>query len=155
MAKPIGTLGVIPTLTVGGWTFTDLTTLIILHAASSNSGDFYTLRKSNASAGYQVTAGKTYTINAVEIAMATVGSSIYYFGYGDTDVGFVSASPPTNAFYLANDSTLGGQLLPMALPVGQILGIPMIFPIPALKYVFMSPAASAIVGSITTFGYEA
>lgn len=154
MARPIGQLGVIPTLQVGNWVFTDLTTLIVLHGAANTNAHWTTLRKSNASAGYQITSGKTYTVNAVSMVTGAVGSSTTYFGYGDNDVGLNNASAPTNFVYIAGDSSLGGMILPEGAPVGTIVSQNCAVPIPQLKYVGMG-INSAAIKSLTTFGYEA
>ena len=66
MAKPIGTLGTIPTITVGGRVFTDLDNLIVLTAyAQTGTAAGATFREPVASSGYQVPGGQTLRILAV------------------------------------------------------------------------------------------
>lgn len=108
MATPIGTLGNIPNLVVGGRVFTDLTNLIVLAAYVTTASNRATFRKINTSAGYAVTAGKTLTIYA---AKATAASSLSTtsavttatFAYSDNDVGLDTATAFTNPVYEIGD----------------------------------------------------
>ena len=105
MARPIGTLGTIPTLTVGGYVFTDLSNLIIL-VALANTGLFSTLRKVNANtgAGYTPSGGTAFHCKAYKSHNT---GTVQNFGplYGNTDVGFTSGSGPTSQIYEASGSS--------------------------------------------------
>lgn len=92
--------GLKPTLQIGGRIFTDLSNLIVLTATVKTASRYTTLRKVGASAGYQVPVGKTFTAHAMRIlgtgsAQMTTGILLY----GDTDVGYDSASAPTNPIF--------------------------------------------------------
>lgn len=151
--RAIGTLGTIDSITVGGRVFTDLTNLIILHAGLSTGGDFSTFRKASGSAGYQVTAGKTLHIYALDAwANATNVQSSIILLYGDTDVGQTSGSGPTNPVYLAGSTTYqiadynngtGGGIVYKASALD--------FPIPSTKYVAY---LSGNLSSVVLYGYE-
>lgn len=159
MATPIGTLGAVPTLTVGGRVFTDLPNLIILYGKVVTGGRFTTLRRGNDTAGYQVTAGKTFTIGAIwgtaEVASSQAAINLLY---GNTDVGLDSASAPTTPIYLAGDATnviaAGVALLGAAgTPNASFSSFPGLdFRVPATKY----PAfkGSAVGTNLVVYGYE-
>lgn len=159
MATPIGTLGTIPSLTVGGQVFTDLTTLIVLYGSVATTTRYTTLRKPGATSGYQVTTGKTMTIRAAKINYITpTGSPTINFLYGDTDVGINSASAPTNPVYLGGDSSsscgvLGGTSGASSGPATYGESSPF-FPVVALKYSAMFLNVTATV-NILAYAYEA
>lgn len=103
MAKPIGTIGNVPTILVGGRVFVDLTNLIYLFGFNSNVNLFATLRLANATAGYQVSG--TLTTYAVD-GLFESGILKAVLLYGDTDVGFSAGAAPTNPVYLAGDTAM-------------------------------------------------
>lgn len=107
MARLLGTAGNIDTLTVGGRTFTDVSSnLIELAVAAQSATQFGTARKLNASSGYAVTAGKTLTIYAARITIITAGSGAgLNLLYGSSDVGMGSGSTPSGVFYMAGSTT--------------------------------------------------
>lgn len=153
----IGTLGTIPTITVGGRVFTDLTNLIILIGVLENAGDFTTLRKMNATSGYQVPGGKTFTAMAIKIAGApqNIGCN-HSVLYGDNDVGENSASAPATPVYA------GGFTAPSATVQSvKDSGGALLFPEAAINFQvptgkFMAHTADASVRSIVyIYGYEA
>lgn len=152
MAVAIGNLGTIPTLTVGNRVFTDLTNLITLSGFVSGGGNYGTMRAPNGTAGYQVTAGKTYTIHSLIITGGGVtGTGAGTILYGNTDVGTGAGSAPTTPIYYGGYGA-GGLLTASNFPP-SITGTfcnPM-FQIPATKY-------PAVINSSTAFylsyGYE-
>lgn len=103
MAKPIGTLGNIPTLLVNGRTFVDLTNLIVLFSTVGTSGTYTTSRSANATSGYQVSG--TLTVGSIDAAITDqpTGSQINLL-YGDNDVG-QNGSSPTNAVFCGGNSS--------------------------------------------------
>lgn len=105
MSNIIGNLGTIPTFTVGGAVFTDLTNIIITYGHVVTSGHYTTVRRQNGSAGYLPSGSKTYKISAFDVATGQVASSEIqlFLLYGDTDVGLDSASAPTTPKYPGND----------------------------------------------------
>lgn len=158
MAQPIGTLGVIPTLTIGNRVLTDLTTLIVLHAGLNEGGGaaiWSTFRKDFATAGYPVTALMTLNIAAamvlVRVSEATV---LAQFGYGDTDVGLASAAAPTTPKYTGG-AVNEHSFAPLTALGVTYYGFPNV-PIPAGKYPFVtsSSAATVIKAHFSVFGYE-
>lgn len=155
MATPIGTLGTIPTLTVGGRVFTDLTTLIILGGYALSNNSFASLRKPNGSAAYSITTAKTYTIYAAKLIGYTLGGTGYInVLYGDTDAGMDAASAPTNAVYCNGDAaTRYAGVGASSTGTGYFLdGSHTPFAVPAGKYVaskFLNGGGTAFV-----YGYE-
>ncbi len=153
MAKPIGTLGTIPTLTVGGRVFTDLDTLITLVAKCS--GNQSTLRKSGAQAGagYPVTALKTLNIYALRIIPtgATAGG---FIGQSDSDSGLSASSALTNPIYFGTESSVATSDILQASgantitemagnPLGKVL---------AGKYLTIDANSAGLF--VWAFGYE-
>ncbi len=120
MAKPIGTLGTIETLTIGGYVFTDLSTLITLVAGGGGATNYVaTMRVPNGVAGYAVTGGKTLTIKATLAYQAVVASTMRLF-YSDNDAGMGT----NNA--LTNEVAMGGGTgtVCYATAVNSVLGVP-------------------------------
>jgi hypothetical protein len=95
--RPIGTEGNIPTLTVGGVTFTDLDNLIVVQGqASSNSNS--TCRLPNSTSGYQ--AVNTFRVRAAKMRCGNSTAGQYANIsplYSDNDVGLNSATAFTSA----------------------------------------------------------
>lgn len=153
MARPVGTLGAAPSLTVGNMTFTDLDNLIVLFAWGSDTT--MTFRKINGSsapsAGYQVTAGKTLYIYAGKSLSNSAGSGPALF-QSDNDVGYNSATALTNQVNVMGDAN--GKPLPN--PVAYTYGENAWgkgFPVQATKYVSAKNNALTNQG-IYLFGYE-
>lgn len=137
----------------------DLQNLIVLVGVTTAASKVTTLRRQFATAGYQVTAGKTLYLLAAKLYNANTGGAQnhqMFIGYGDTDVGLDSAADPTTPLYPAstNFAPLSG-LIP-ANPSGHLeaaLG----FQIPAAKYVFMKTdgfATWTAKASLMLYGYE-
>lgn len=150
MAKPIGTLGTVETLQIGGRVFTDLTNLIKIGGYVSSTTKT-TLRKSGSSSGYQVTALKTLTLAAITMTLtgAAGSSPSGQIGYADNDVGLNQSTSLTNPNYIFADS-VANWVSNEQNTQPQVLHID--FPVPASKYVF-------VLGNGTTllyfaFGYE-
>lgn len=153
MATPIGTLGTIPSLTVGGRVFTDLTNLIILSASTGGSANnVSTLRKFGASSGYQVTTGKTLTIYAIKVISQSSTGEALNFGYGDTDVGIrAGTTNPTNAVFAIGDSS--NMLISGLSQVGGVTELAINLAVPSLKYVFAKAGDTGVSGFLA-YGYE-
>lgn len=153
MARPIGTLGVIDTLTIGGRVLTDLTTLIVL-AASYTSNSKATFRQafpSAGSAGYAVTSAKTYTVAGIKFN-ANAATSLALL-YADNDVGFDSATAFTNPVYQASGNTTATNIFtPSASSNSTQIEICPMFRVPAGKYLAIS--GGAVVASALSYGYE-
>lgn len=160
MATPIGTLGTIPSLQIGGRVYTDLTSLIIL-GADATAGRWGTMRLCSGTAGYQVTTGKTLTISSVAAnSPAGGGSSVYgTILYGNTDVGFQSASAPTSPVYMFGSSTVFPILGAFAASGASVsnykdTAININFAVPATKYPALENSGGAEIFMIA-YGYEA
>lgn len=153
MARAIGTLGSIPTATVGGRVYTDLDNLIYLVTGVSTGGRYATFRTHNGSAGYQVTTGKTLTISSVVNLSDT--STAYYslLCYGDNDVGLDSAAAPTTVVRLGGLAA-GARAHLTSVGSGNISipALPLKFQVPATKYpaIYSSNADSIMYA----YGYE-
>lgn len=161
MAKPIGTLGTIDTLTVAGCVFTDLANIIVLAGILTTTANIGTLRKSNgtaaAASGYQVTTGKTYLVRATKIfntAAEAAGSGIE-IAYGDNDCGMDGTTPITNPHYWGWNVHSGVSPLTSVATSGANISkeFPVFFPVPALKYCSITSASFSNCG-VSTFGYE-
>lgn len=159
MSQPIGNLGTIPLITIGGAVFTDLTNLIVATAHIVTAARYTTYRKVDASAGYQVTAAKTWRIDAFMLNNPVPGGTANsQLLYGDTDVGLDSASAPTTPKYSGNDSgfitvksSWGTSGSTMTSPIVPISCNPL-FKVPAAKYAAFK-SDGGVTGS-TVFGYE-
>jgi hypothetical protein len=150
MATQIGTLGNIPTLTVAGVVYTDLTNLIVLaaYATGTNNG---TGRRPGATSGYQVTAGKTLTIRSVLIHSSATTAPNTKFAQSDNDVGVDSGTALTSPIYLVSSANIYSA----AAAIGSEAAIPMFFPVLATKYwSFTSGTGSSAVTALS-YGYEA
>jgi len=145
MAKPIGTIGNIPTITISGRVYVDLTNLIILYYYVPTSGNFTTGRAAGASSGYQVSG--TLTISSVySVPNSPTAGLQGIILYGDNDVG-LNTSAPTNPKYI--DSNFGLKVV-IAIGTG-ISCVPFSFAIPNGKYPAMSAANDG--GSFMSYGY--
>lgn len=110
MARPIGTLGTIDTLTIGGRTFTDLTNLISLVGVFAGSTDIYcTFRKSNGSAGYTPSGSNRFQLGALvnqSVSIAATAGDYFVMAQSDNDAGFPSSTTLTNPVYVAANASL-------------------------------------------------
>lgn len=94
--------GQIPTLTVGGLLFTNPTALKVLYSRAS-SGTRTTARLPSGTAGYQVPAGKTYSLYALRCTSYGTNDGFSLL-YADNDVGLRSGTAFTNPVYFVGDS---------------------------------------------------
>lgn len=162
MAQPIGTLGTIPTLTVGGRVFTDLDNLITLVAqeGASATSQNCTFRKVGVTGGYVVPALTTFKLIAIKIVSVTATAGANANGnldilYADNDVGFGTNTAFTNPVYLGGDSSSVVRFQSL-IATGQSSEFVINFDIPAGKY----PAIAgqfAVTGQedmVIAYGYE-
>jgi hypothetical protein len=150
----------VKSLTIGGRTFVgdEVDNLLILNgiAAAANAT---TLRKPNVSAGYQVPAGKKYTIYAIDVqnnhASSTTQVSV---GYADNDIGLNSGSALTNPVYAntGTNSNFSGVTGPHNgggfSGSGQTQAVINKFVVPAGKYPFCQANSGSF--SVQLFGIE-
>jgi len=156
-SSPVGTLGTIPTLDIGGRIFTDLTNLIVLQAQNTTTSHWGTFRKPNSTSGYQVTSGKTLHILGAQSSIIVDGGAggNATVLYGDTDVGIDSASAPTNPIYPYGTVAVSiSGSIPLNLAPG-VYPQSLNFDVPATKYpALYVPAGTGQQVQITIYGYE-
>jgi hypothetical protein len=104
MARLVGSLGTIDTLTVGGRVMTDMTNLKIL-SCIVNVGTFSSYRRVNQNSGGAYTPSGATAFHVKGVRSSNTGS-ISNFGnvYGDNDVGFFGGGP-TNPIYEASGNS--------------------------------------------------
>lgn len=157
MVTGIPTRQAILRLAKGGVELTDLENLIVLYGQTGNINKFTTLRKDFATAGYQVTAGKTLYLLAARLVLLSASGSQEHglmLGYGDTDVGLGAAAAPTTPVYPATGFYHFTGKAPTDTDGYEV---PMCLKIPASKYAFMATDANVSWGgyaNLTVFGYE-
>lgn len=166
--ETFGTLGTIPTLTLGQFdqrVITDLSTLFGLYGAVDSTTSNSTPRKPNDSSGYVVPGGKTFTIKgmSVQFSQAFGGDSSINVGYADNDVSILAAGTPTNRILLGRPDLAGGAalvnfgLVYNSCTVGEEKSVWVDnFVVPAGKYplIFMNSAGSPVV-QVVLYGVEA
>lgn len=156
-AKPIGTLGTIDTLTVGGRTFTDLANLIVLYGACGSNGGSG-LFKPNAASAYQVTAGKTLQLWAMRVhqneANTNGGDHSLNFAYCDNAIAINASTSPTNPVYMYGASTDGLGYGQQVTNPNFLYEVGFRFDIIATKYGYVTSGVASPNFLITVFGYE-
>lgn len=152
MAKPIGTIGAIPTLQVGGAVFTDLANLITLavQISSSSNGTFRNA-KTGATAGYAVTASTTLNIRALRALPNSTSAGTFVLLYGDTDLGFNSGSAFSNPVYYGGSSGMVAIVFPPNNAATPYAECTVNFNVPAAKY---PGAINSSGGFLWAYGYE-
>lgn len=151
---PVGTLGTIPTITVGGHLFSDLTNLIIAAGKLASNNHYTETRKSSSTSAYQVTTGKTLSIGAVEnlIDTAAAGTQALILLYGDNAVGLDTATVPTTPVYVSGSVTISS--LCWAASTTGVFSAASNFQVPALKYPSFNHAFNGS-SNPRLYGYEA
>ena len=114
--------GQVGTITIGGQTLST-TGLIILAARAGGANLRSTFRKATGSAGYQVTAGKTLTVMAVQIFTQTnSGNQGYHIAQTDNDAGIAGTTAFTNPVYDFGTSTNGAMGFPSDVSLANTNG---------------------------------
>lgn len=106
---PIGTLGTLPTLTIGGTSFPNYnsdTTFVVL-VANTFTHQWSSFRQPGVNSDYQVPSGKTLYVWAVDENVATSANNIYAVGWGTAGIGFDSAAGPSGQVYPYGDLAHG------------------------------------------------
>lgn len=148
----------IPALTIAGRVFTDLQNLIQLRGfAEGTTTVRCSMRKQNASAGYQVPVGKKFVVCGIR-CRSTVSASnanlMLLLAYSDNDTGVNSSTAFTNAVYLGGSSNLA-SLGGLSEVKDDEQEFTLNFEVPAGKYLGMQVLASAANSvSVDVFGYE-
>lgn len=133
MARAIGTLGTIDTISIGGRTLTQLDSVIVLNGAVNVNNSTGAIGTS--STGYQVPVGFTLKVKCIQFNCNLSGN--FVIGYCDNDVGFNSATVPINAVLVA-----GGAPFLAGIPVTSSEAI-VEFDIPAGKYLLVNTSTGA------------
>lgn len=147
----------VQSLQVAGLIITNFVNFKVVGISSTSAGGtrYATARALGGTAGYQVPGGDQFRIVAARITGDS--NPDWGIGYGDTDVGFNSASAPTTPVYIFGTSdavfystTAGGPSeVAFAEPEDTTGG----FIVPASKYPFIvENAGTAFAGFL--FGYE-
>lgn len=143
----------IPLLQVGNYIFTDTRNLIVLTGFVNGAGSGNcTLRAQGASAGYQVTSGKTFQVYAMRVSVAMAGAGIFIL-QSDNDVGLATGTVFTNIVYP------GGNLNAATVMTGLSTSTTgseayFRFNIAAGKYVSVTNNAGSLACAVQLFGYE-
>lgn len=162
MANPIGNLGTIPTLTVGGRVFTDLTTIIILGGyCGGSSAQKTTARKANGTAGYAVTSGKTlthyaYRGTALQYTSSVGSSGLHKLSYSTNDVGMAGNTSFSGQVYMFGDATASG--VGSAIAAASVNGVyesALNFAVPQNDYTGMESSSTSAPAGFLLYGYEA
>lgn len=150
-AGPVPGQAIVPSLTVGGRVFTDLTNLIVLNLRVGGvASHVTTARKPGGAAGYQVTSGKTLTLYAMRCISQNTSAAEGTLGYGDNDKGQDAGTTlPTNPVTWDGSSSN----VSINTPGSSTLEVPLLFAVPSQKYVFMQEQDTG-VNLCTLFGYE-
>jgi hypothetical protein len=157
-AGPIGTLGTLPSLTVGNQIFTDRLTNanFMMLFCSVGALTSCTFRTGNGGAGHQVAAGKTlyiYAYKVIFIEAATGSGNTGQLLYSSNDVGFNTSTAFSGAVYLNGNSTNGLGIFPYNAQGGASAEGPMNFQVPSGNYVGVYNN-SGVGTTFEVFGYE-
>jgi hypothetical protein len=145
----------VPTLTIGGRVFTDLTNLIRLNFQTGAANNFCTMRLSNGTSGYQVPVGKTLRIAAIEWSISAAASAFVDLHYSDNDLGFASATARTNPVLNSGvtDATAAGVQGITTAAAGSYYTKQCDFTVPAQKYPGIQDGNNTSGLSGTAYGY--
>lgn len=149
MAQPYGTLGTIPTLTVAGRVYTDLTNLIGLTAIASSTVGTSGPRAHNATSAYTPSGATKFVITSVEAVVGAAGA--LNIGYADNNCGFNSNTAPINPVYWKSGTTanVGSVMAPNAITKFDVNN----FEIPNGKFALFF-GDGTVVASVVIYGYE-
>lgn len=149
---PVGTLGTVPSMTVAGRVFTDLTNLKVLVFGVGSTGNVRSsFRAPGATSGYTVTSGKTLTIEAISYAaVQATNANDLQIGYADNDTGWFANTAPTNPIYLGATST---AIISFNLGISNNVTVQQLyrFAIPQNKIPFIQ--ANSANGAVSGFAY--
>jgi hypothetical protein len=152
MPTPIGTIGAVEAITVGGRVFTDLDNLKTLFAYVSGVNLNSSLVDQSTGTAYQVPGGKVFKMLALSFSSGGAADSLT-LGYADNNVGISSTTAFVNHVQLGGG---GGFFTPVNTGVGAgdfeiSMGSGM--SVPAGKYPCVNNG-TASTGGILVYGYE-
>lgn len=152
MPKPIGTLGTVDTLTVGGRIFSDMDNLIQLFAKANGFG-YASPRAFGAASGYTPSGGKLFKLGAIRHMMDTTDLSDQFFltgvGYADNDSGTGTGTIPTN--FISTGELISPQFKNIIYEIGFSNSVQVI----NTKFYTIGMAGSAVNYFSNHYGYEA
>lgn len=168
MAKPVGTLGTVPTINIGGSTAVG-STLIMLCADIRGNGPLVSTFRAWDGVNYTPSgSNKFYATGMIVKTIAGSNNPDIRLGYGTSGVGFGSGSLPTSpkmvgygTIAVIGDLSNAINLSPAvtsnsASPDAYVSDIPLYVPFPNGSYPFVGWTASLTAGDIVLmYGYEA
>ncbi len=153
VSGPIGSSGIIPTITVGDRVFTDLDNLVQVSGFVNQSGGsaFSIFRKANSSAAYAPPTGKSFLIQAYKFVYESNGSGgSVLLGYNNSDFGILAGGPAVSPVYYSGSNIFGPITSLGSIEYASSISP---FSVPAGKFPFVQSLAT-IVGMIMLYGYE-
>jgi hypothetical protein len=107
----MGTVSVVPSITVGGRVFTDLTNIIILGGFTNASGNNCTMRQINGSAvptaGYTPSGSNKFHLMAMKVEQGGAGGGAINLLHATADLGLAQAGAFTSPIdWLTGNSSL-------------------------------------------------
>jgi hypothetical protein len=152
MATPIGTLGSVDSWTIAGREFVNVPNMVVLRGYTSGSSST-SLCMSGTTVGYQVPAGKTLSIYAVELICSSSTPFDVSPLYMTTDVGFnASPSAPVSPIYNFGNQA-AANLLTTSLTNYQIIPMNYLWVIPATFYPgYVTSASGGVVIFLNAYG---
>lgn len=151
MAKAIGTLGNIDTITIGERVLTDLSNLIVLYSENLAAGGSFTFKRVSTGAAY-APSGVTFLPKVVRLVNPDASARGISVGYSDNSVGFSSGTALTNPVRVGGMGQGSGILAPIASTTHQDIST---FVVPAGKFVSGEAGSSGQSTRHWIWGYEA
>jgi len=160
MATPIGTLGNVPTLNIGGRIFTDTANLIYLVSRVTTANNCV-FRQYDGTAGYTPSGATSFVAYSMRYYAADItpltATGYSSIGYNDVDFGYDVATAPTTPIYPTGGSN--GFIFQGPATLGNVntafVDINFKFTTPNGKYLFLfGNGASAGTRYYQVFGYE-
>lgn len=164
MPTPIGTLGAIDTLLVGGRTFTDISSttgvgsLISLYQAAGGNTNVYggwNKFGSQSSTAYPVTTGKTLIVAAIRVINSAAVAETLGFGQCDNALAIATPSTPTNPIYFGIESSTNTPIVTTAATIGWEITLHPHGKIAATKFGFTATGGTVSSNTrVYSYGYE-
>lgn len=144
----------IPSLNIGGRTFTDLRNLKFLVGGVSGAANGNTsFREGTSTTGYAPPASKVFRVLAARSLVIATGTEWCSILYADNDVGFSTNTAFTNAKHSGGAAGVSSICLPSVISSAWI-ETPYDFIIPTGKFLSVTNFASASTVRFQIFGYE-
>jgi hypothetical protein len=141
----------IPSLTVGGRVFTDLSNLVILMGHTLGTGNASSLRKPGSSTGYTPPVGKSFRLLALKIITNSSSQSGIRLLSSTNDIGNNTATSVTGASYIYGDSN---NYFTSGTTPGGFLEAAIDFTVPFGSYLTILSGGSTSDCFVIAYGYE-